>query len=147
MNLHTFPVAVIMERLALDNKWCTEKWEAQGVIQDIFGDGAGERVIYEDDKRKQILFPGHSLTLHRDEAENYYLNLSSPEPKVFIMWRMEEGIARPRLVSVSYGEGAGWMDANENVDAVTLPSELMSWVGEFVEQNYRPEPKRKRQRT
>lgn len=146
-DARTFGIAVIMERTAVDNKWLPEKWEAQGVIQDIFAPGAGSRVLFDDGSRKQILYPGFQLELRTHEAENYYLNVSSPEPKVFVLWREEEGTPRPARVTVSYGEAARWMDANEKVDGVPMPVELYAWVGEFVEQHYRPEPKKIRRRT
>lgn len=147
MSACTFSVAVIMERTVVDNKWLQEKWEAQGVVQDIFGPGADGRVLFDDGSRKQILYPGFLLKLDSHEAENYYLNVASPEPKVFVLWRAEEGIPRPARVTVSYGEAARWMDSDEKVDGVPMLPELYAWVGEFVEQHYRPEPKKARRRT
>lgn len=143
MNVPRFPISIIMERTALDHPWASEKWGVHGVVPGARG---GERVIYQDPKRTQLLFPGFELALYRDEAEGYYLNLSSPEPRVFVRWRMEEDRAQPELVTVSYGEAARWMDADHNVDGVAMLAEIMAWVGDYVEQNYRPEPKFKRKR-
>jgi hypothetical protein len=139
----SYPVAVIMERIALDNPWLAWKWEAKGVVRDIFPAGSARRVIVQDERQLQVLYPGLELTLVRDEAEGYYLNVTAPEPKVFVLWRADGDEARPQFVTVSYHEGARWMDSGENVDAVALPPELLAWVGEFVEQNYRPEPREK----
>ncbi|MBI3935409.1 MAG: DUF3305 domain-containing protein [Betaproteobacteria bacterium] len=141
---HTYPIAVIMERTALANPWLPEQWEAKGVVRDIFPPGTPERVIVHDENQMQVLFPGFTLKLHRHEAEGYYLNVSSPRPKVFVLWRMQDSLARPCLVTVSYNEGARWTDSGENVDGVPLPPELLPWIGEFVEQNYKPEPKAKK---
>jgi len=77
------------------------------------------------------------------EAEGYLLNLTSPEPKVFVLWRDEEGIPRPERLSVSYNEGTRWADSDENVDSVSLPKDLAAWIGEYAAAHYRPEPKRK----
>ena len=33
---------------------------------------------------------GFALDLHPSEAEGYFLNLSAPDPRVFVMWRLEE---------------------------------------------------------
>jgi hypothetical protein len=68
------------------------------------------------------------------------MHITSPQPKVFVLWRMHEEIARPDLLTVSYHEGARWMDSDENVDGVALPPELLPWIVEFLEQHYRPEP-------
>lgn len=144
MNAISCPVAVIMERVALANRWVTEKWEAKGVVRDTAPQGTAEHVIVQEEKLTQFLFPGHVIRLHRDEAEGYYLNITSPQPKVFVLWRMRDEVARPEFITVSYNEGTRWADSGENVDGVTLPTELLPWIGEFVERHYRPEPKKKR---
>ena len=129
-----------MERIVLNSRWVEEKWEAKGVVRDVSPPHSAERVIVRREKLTQVLFPGHVLRLHRDEAEGYYLNITSPQPKVFVLWRMRDDLARPELLTVSYHEGARWMDNDENVDSVPLLAELLPWISEFVEQHYRPEP-------
>jgi Protein of unknown function (DUF3305) len=138
-----YPVAVIMERSTLaGNRWQTEQWEAKGVLRDDAPAGGAEQVIVHDEKHTQILFPGHQIRLYRDEAEGYLFNITSPEPKVFVLWRMHAELARPERVTVSYHEGARWMDTDERVDGVPLPAELVPWIREFAEQHYKPEPKK-----
>lgn len=152
-KLETLParvaVAVIMERTALQNRWASERWEAKGIVRDDAPAGSVSRVIVEYGDTRQVLFPGHELKLQRHEAEGYYLNITSPQPKVFVLWRMQEdGAPRPEMLTVSYNEGTRWADSGEQVDGVALPPELLGWIGEFVEQNYEPEPpQRKRYAT
>ena len=138
------PVAVVMERLALANRWQSERWEATGVVRDESPAGSPERVIVREKSVTRILFPGHSIRLFRDEAEGYFLNITSPEPKVFVLWRMQDDVARPERITVSYHEGARWMDSDERVDGVALPAELLPWIGEYVALYYKPEPPKKR---
>ncbi|MEK7361901.1 MAG: DUF3305 domain-containing protein, partial [Pseudomonadota bacterium] len=109
-----------MERRALVNRWQAQTWEAIGIIPDP-GDAATPRVLLQDGVRAQWLHGGFALKLYRDEAENYYLNLSAAQPCVFIAWRMEEDMAVPKFVTVSYGEAARFMDASEQVDTVPMP--------------------------
>jgi len=139
-----YRLAVIMERALLGDRWGSEKWEAKGVVCDTGSNGA-EQVIFRDERITQFLFTGFQVKLRRDEAEGYYLNITSPQPKVFVLWRKDEedDIARPRLLTVSFNEGARWMDGGEIVDGVALPVDLLAWIGEFVERNYVPEPKKK----
>jgi hypothetical protein len=140
----SYPLAVIMQRTALVNRWVSEKWEAQGVLRDLDALGAGPKVIVEHERLTQMLHPGLRLRLQRDEAEGYYLNLTSPEPKVFVLWRMVDEIARPEMLTVSYGEGTRWADSGEQVDGVPIPNDLLPWIAEFVEAHYRPEPKKEK---
>jgi hypothetical protein len=138
----SYPLAIIMERTVLTNRWASEQWEARGVVRDLAGGSA--RVIVENERLTQMLFPGYRLRLARDEAEGYYLNLTSPEPKVFVLWRPADGVARPERLTVSYGEGTRWADSGEQVDGVPIPSDLLPWMAEFVEAHYRPEPPKKK---
>jgi len=130
-----------MERRALANRWQSESWTPVGVIPDP-GDGV-PRVLFEDDACTRVLHPGFALELHRDEAEGYYLNLSSPNPYVFVMWRMEDGHGVPKIVTVSYNEASRMMDGGEQVEGVPLPPDLADWVGGFVALHYKPEPKKR----
>jgi hypothetical protein len=135
-------IAVVMQRRALQSRWQSEAWQPLGVLHDYKGDGAA-RVIFEDAAATQWLYPELELELRRDEADGYYLNVTTGEPSVFVLWRMEESVAVPQFVTVSYAEAARWMDAGENVDRVPMPRELFMWVSGYVERNYRPEPKKK----
>jgi hypothetical protein len=136
-------VAVIMQRRALQSRWQSETWELVGVLYDYEGDGAA-RLIVEEAASTQWLYPGLALELRRDEADGYYLNMTSGEPSLFVLWRMEETRAVPQFVTASYAEAARWMDAGENVDRVPMPQDVCAWVAGYVERNYRPEPKKKR---
>jgi Protein of unknown function (DUF3305) len=135
-------VAVVMQRRALDNRWQSEVWEPVGVLAGYEGE-AEPRILVDGETTTQWLYPGFEVTLHRAEAEGYYHNVSAREPRVFILWRMTEGRAVPQFVTVSYDEASRWMDGGENVDSVPMPAELFAWVGEFVEQNYRPQPRKR----
>ncbi|HUF80818.1 MAG TPA: DUF3305 domain-containing protein [Burkholderiales bacterium] len=140
--LAPYPIAIIMERIRLANRWATERWETKGVVRDILPAGSGEHVIVSTASATQIVFPGFTLQLHVDEAEGYYMNITSPQPKVFVMWRLRDEVAKPERLTVSYHEGARWMDAEESVDGVALPGDLLPWIAEFVAEHYRPEPKK-----
>jgi hypothetical protein len=143
-RLAPYSVAVIMERVRLDDRWATERWEAKGVVQDASPAGSAERIIFSGQRTMEMLFPGFTLKLHPDEAEGYLYNITSPQPKVFVMWRLrDDGIAHPESLSVSYHEGARWMDAEESVGGVALPPGLVPWIAEFAAHHYQPEPKKK----
>ncbi len=135
-------VAVVMQRRALDNRWQSEVWEPLGVLSGYEG-SAEPRVLVEQADVKQWLYPGFELVLRPSEAEGYYHNVSSAEPCVFILWRMQGENAVPQFATASYDEASRWMDGGEKVDRVPMPPELFLWVGEFVERNYRSTPKKR----
>jgi hypothetical protein len=143
MQHSKFPIAVLMQWTQLDDRWQSEKWEAIGVIEDP-GTETAPRQLFKDSAQARWLHPGLALELFRDEAEGYYLNLSAEQPFVFVMWRLEDGFARPALATLSYNEAARMMDAGEAVDGVPMPDEWRGWFADYVQEHYRPEAKKKR---
>ena len=138
-----YPVAVIMVCKALvGNRWQTQQWEAAAVVDDTLPAAISERIPNCGGQLMRIKFGGHQIRLYRDEAEGYLLNISSPHPKVFVLWRMQDELAQPQRVTVSYYEGARWMDSDERVDGIPLPPELLPWIHDFAIQHYTPEAKK-----
>lgn len=136
-------ISVILERVPSASRWETHRWDLAGVVPD---QGGEPRTIVENGELLQRLYPGFELALHRDEAEGYYLNVSSEIPSVFVSLRTDEGAVEPYpfQATLSYNEAARWMDSSERVERVPVWPELVAWMGEWVEQNYRPEPKKRR---
>jgi len=140
-------VAVVMEREAAPNRW--EDWRFR--VADVVGDeavfGSVPRVLRDDGRVQRSLHPGFRLELFRDEAEGYFLNLTSGAPVWFVMWRIDDADpsrAWPETVSLSYTEAGRWLDAQERVDNVPLPAELRDWLQAYTDAHYRPEPKQRR---
>ena len=139
----TQKLAVILQREAVESRWESHRWQLLDVIPDV---GGTPRTILDDEKLLRRLFPGFEVTLFPDEAEGYFLNASSEEPSVFVSIRHDEGAIDPYpyRATLSYNEAAHWMDGGEQVDRVAAWPELIAWMGEWVEANYRPEPKKRR---
>jgi len=52
-------------------------------------------------------------------------------------------MAIPHRICVSYNEAARLLDGGESVDTVPMSDEHASWLQEYVNENYRPEPKKR----
>lgn len=136
-------IAVILERIPVASRWETHRWHVARIIADPGGE---PRVILDTPQSLQRLHPGFEATLYPDEAEGHYLNATSQEPSVFVALRTPEegGDPYPFQVTVSYNEAARWMDGSERVERAPMDPELAAWMAAWVEQNYRPEPKKRR---
>lgn len=145
MTLEKFDVSVVMARLQSDNRWASVRWEARGVVPSETPAGS-RRLLVDSAHERQILFGGHAIELRRDEAQGYYLNVTSPGPSAFVMWRMRDEEAIPVLVTASYDEAARWLDAGEQVDLVPLPPEFVPVIAQFAAEHYKPEVKSGRKR-
>jgi len=142
MHKPQFSIAVVMQRRALQNRWADHAWEPAGVLPG-YAEETAPRVLREDASLSQWLHPGFTLVLHKDEAEGYYLNVSSQRPSVFVLWRMDGERGVPAEVTVSSEEAGRWMDGGHFIERVTMPPEIFAWVGEWVENNYRPQPQKR----
>ena len=145
MQAARIPVDVIMERVPLHNRWASERWLPVAVVP---ADGwpraqACERLPGDVERWRCGPF---EVELHPSEAEGYYLNVTAPSPKAFVLWRMfEEGEppARPVIVTVSYNEAGRFMDGGEQVEGVPLAELIADVMRPFIALHYKPEPRRK----
>ncbi|MDZ7812380.1 MAG: DUF3305 domain-containing protein [Ideonella sp.] len=140
-------VAVVLARETQPNRW--EDWR-HSLVDVLIDDGQwGDQpqVLRDDGRQRQMLYPGFSVSLHRDEAEGYHLNLSSGAPVWFVMWRTREedpAEAQPEFVTLSYNEAGRLLDAQERVDNCPLPAELCAWLQAYTDEHYKPEPKKRK---
>lgn len=144
MKLASMPIAVIMQRRALQHRWADEAWAAVGVVPDR-GNLAPVEVLSESPDRLYYLVSGLELALYPDDNEGYYENCIAPESKVFVLWRMQEGRAMPVRASVSYVEGTRMFDSGESADGVAMPAEVYAWLAGYLREHYQPKPRRGRQ--
>ncbi|WP_066266251.1 DUF3305 domain-containing protein [Hydrogenophaga palleronii] len=104
-----------------------------------------------DGQATHWLFPGFRVELFRDDAEGYLLNVHSPQPCFWVFWRADEErlldgepMAVPQIVTLSYHDAGRWLDAQERVDQVPAPPEVVEWLRAFVDVTYQPEPKKRK---
>jgi hypothetical protein len=152
MERPTVRLAIVMERVAIESRWQPYRWQAVSALDDTEVSGSAPQTIVRHDDLLQRVYPGMELVLFKDEAEGYYLNLTSPDPRIFVMWRVNEEKleteeeAEPFMLTLSYNEAARWMDAQEKVDGIPILRELLPWLSAFVEEHYKPPVKKQRVR-
>jgi Protein of unknown function (DUF3305) len=137
-------VTVIMQRRVLNNRWVAHQWAALAVLEEA--GTPGQTVDFEENGLLHRAFKGFALTLFRDEAEGYYLSTDTPEPGLFVHWRLEDDTAQPRpqFVTASYNEAGRLLDGGETVESVPMQPATLEWVREFVSAHYKPEPKKRK---
>lgn len=148
MSKTTLDVSIVLERRILANRWVAEQWEAIGVLPSPEAGQLPPRRLRKSAGRERWLYSGQRIELFTDEAENYLLNLHGSQPRVFVMWRRDEGDELPRIgaITVSFGEAARMLDSGEQVDGVAMPAGIRDWVDGFARAHYRPEVRRKERR-
>jgi hypothetical protein len=144
-------VAVVMRRERLNNRWQPFRWVLDAVVPNEPGFGTEPRLLVKTDDEVRWLHPGFTVELFRDDAEGYYLNATTPVPGWFVLWRMEEEaritdepIPVPTAVSLSYHDAGRWLDAQETVEQVPAPADVIEWMRAFVAEHHVVEPKKRR---
>ena len=144
-------VAVVMRRVPTSSPWQPWRWELAEVLPADASFGSEPRLLVDRPEEQRWLHPGLRVELFRDEGEGYYLNTTTPAPAWFVLWRMEETatvapepIPRPHIVTLSYNEAARWLDAQETVEQVPAPPEVIAWMQAFAAEHYVPEPKKRK---
>jgi Protein of unknown function (DUF3305) len=150
----TIKVSVIMRReriVGAMSRWQTWRWVLEDVLPHEDGAPAGAHLLSKDDNAERWLHAGYKVELYTDDAEGYYLNVTTDSPCWFVLWRMEEeaGItdepmAKPEMVSLSYHDAGRWLDAQETVEQVPLPAHVAAWLQAFVDEHHVLEAKRRK---
>lgn len=136
LDVAPVPVRVLFERHESSGPWHAVSWRPVSVEPGEVNSALAVR-----------------LTL--DEAEGYYLNLTTADPSIFVLWRHHDddtGVVsvdddtppQALAVTVSYNEAGRWMDGGERVDRVSMPEPMKPWVAEYVTLHYVPERGRKK---
>jgi len=158
----SFSVSVIMESRPSKSQWVDEVWDAVGLVAySNEAEGNGDVDHHETDKEvkvieqdgvKQLIYSGLRIRLFLDECESYYHNLMSPEPGCFIVAREEDDDGEPTdkpipvMVTLSFDEAHAYLEGDDTVYAVPIPSELYQWVEAYILENYEAEKRIKRKR-
>jgi hypothetical protein len=158
----TLNVSVIMRRepiVGAMSRWQSHRWVLEDVV--LEGEASVDVVekttllISKDNSNERWKHAGYKAELYADDAEGYYLNITTDAPCWFVLWRMEEiaqegasitdaPIAKPEMVSLSYHDAGRWLDAQETVEQVPLPPEVVAWLQAFVDKHHVVETKKRK---
>lgn len=136
--------AVVMERRSLNSRWASESWQPIAVLERPGEAGAAPTLLARTESVEQWLHPGFTVEIFRDEAEGYYLNLSTDQPFAFVEWELVDSFAVPRWVTLSYHEAARRLDGGAQVDGVPMPVPWLAWLAAFTQQHLQVPERKKR---
>ena len=148
------PVAVEFEKVAVHSRWADARWQPSRVaLVDGDPDHVDESAVERIDAAGALerwRYPRLETEMHPTEGEGYWLNLNSPDPRAFVMWRVREGGGEPPVVPVvitlSYNMAARMMDGGEQVDSVPLDPRIRAMLEPYTALHYTPEVRRKHKR-
>lgn len=140
-------VRVVIAKRPQASEWHPFRWELEGVhwCPEIVAES--EPPVFSGDSHRVGCF--FKVTLYPDEADGYYLNLTSRYPAWFVHWRLDEevegAVPSVNFVTLSYNEAGRILDSSELVENLPVDPDTAAWLAEFTQEHFVPEP-RKRQR-
>lgn len=98
--------------------WVTTQWQLAGF--NLSPDKVNERVT--------------ALQLHRDERTDYRFNLSSQQPKLFLILDNVEEDSQPNIVSLTASQSVAgqYMDGDYLVLSNDMPLPVQAWMEAFI---------------
>ncbi len=139
-------VSVCFRKRPVTSRWADFEWDTASVLlpDDPHPEPIGPLDVVTNGE-SQWRWDGQRIELHPSEGEGYWLNLNSPQPCIFVMWRLEEAdvVPRPVVVTVSYNEAGRMLDAGDHVDNVPMPDALRAALTTYTNAHYKPEPRKK----
>jgi len=144
-------VAVIMRRTQVrQGRWSVASWQAVSVVagEHLVGKGAGRTLMYEEENGDaQFLWSGLVLQLYRDQAEEYWYNLTGTNPSLFVICHESpDGELTPYRVTADQDSASACIESEGQVCAVPIPPEIYQRLEQFVVANYVPSERKKRKR-
>lgn len=146
-DVASWSVTVCFRKRPVQSRWVEFEWETATVAvadarSPAAATAASEVLI---DGETHWCYSGQPIELHPSEGEGYWLNLNSPAPCIFVMWRLEEDdqVPRPVVVTLSYNEAGRMLDAGDHVDNVPMPAAMRDALTAYTAAHYKPEPRKK----
>lgn len=160
--LRRIPVTILMQCVPLpEHRWLDERRQIIGVIPRSGADrGAEPRTEatespastngegHEENQTRIIRYDTFEITLYVDEADSYYLNISTTTPRCFVIMNVDEesGKSEPLMVTVSADLAASYESVDHAIEVVKMDPAFYPDVEAFVLTHHIPEKFVKRKR-
>ncbi len=136
----TLQFGVVVERRKIDNKWQDYAWRAIAVIPNA-PETDGWKPLYTGDNWIHYHARTLKLELFKRETQGYKVNLSMPQPSVYVVLRAgeeaDEEEVEPCLLTVCPYEAESYIESgDEIVDGVPMPEELIALLQDFVDEHH-----------
>jgi hypothetical protein len=139
-------LTVMLERAQRQHgRWPFVEWRVTGVLPEPAASSAAplRRLVHDGGAVRLYQWSGLPLRLIPDASEDYWYNLDSAQPLLFVICHQgEDGDPAPVRITVDQDEAVAAQEVQETVLESPLPPALIDWVSEYVLVHYRPGPRK-----
>ena len=149
-RMRSLPIGIVVRRLPGVTRWAKWSWKAVSVLP-----GAGPadwQVLRKEVDAVEYHAATVPLELYRTDTEAYLTGLSEKIPSIFVILRQEAASGEDipleiLLATASPYEAQDYADSGEDiVEKVPMPTGLIAWIKEFINEHHEPEQFVKRRR-
>lgn len=139
------PVTVVVQCTQTpEHRWQSETRQVVAVIART----ADSEPPATSDNAEMLRYDNLQIDLHADEADSYYLNISTEQPRCFVVLNEndETGKYEPFIVTASPDLAASYESVDHPIEVVALDPALYPAIETFVLTHHIPEEFKKRKR-
>ncbi len=133
----TLSLGVIIERRELDNPWQDHCWLPVAVIPGVSSPIGKWKKLRHGEDWVHYHAGTLDLELFKKETDGYRVNLSQPQPRVFVVLRPDEEGDReflPFHITACPYEAEGYGESgDEIVEGVPMPDIVIAWIQAFID--------------
>ncbi|MCW8885606.1 MAG: DUF3305 domain-containing protein [Motiliproteus sp.] len=144
-EIRHWPLVVQLRRKTVNRgRWEAYSWSVAAVASDRHVGGQRELTVEHKAVAEDCCdyhWRGLSLEIFRDERAAYRFNLSSDDPRLFVVCNEEdEDQMQPFLITASQDEAASYMDGGEeDVFSLPMPEAVQCWIESFIGRHGEPD--------
>ncbi|MDT8437402.1 MAG: DUF3305 domain-containing protein [Wenzhouxiangellaceae bacterium] len=124
-------------------------WQLLGLLPEP-GDHEGpprRRLVRDADDMKIYQWHGLPLRLLPDQTDDYYFNLTSPRPTLYLICQPDaDGAPQPLRVSADQDDAVAAVEMDELLLQAPMPGSIVEWLKLYVETHWTPGPRKNRRK-
>ncbi len=121
-------------------------WKALGILPTSGHAGRSRRELVRDDGVTQIYrWEGMELRLVPDACDDYWFNLTSDQPRLYVICqRDQEGAPVPLRISADQDDAVAAEEVDEWFFQAEMPTAIVFWIRDYVATHWRPGPRKEK---
>ncbi|MFW6341305.1 MAG: DUF3305 domain-containing protein [Wenzhouxiangella sp.] len=134
------PMTVMMERTGT-------RWQVIGILPSARpGEGAPHRELVRDGGETCIYrWEGLDLRLTPDACEDYWFNLTSAQPRLYVICQLDaNGEPQPLRITADQDDSVAAEEVEELFYQAAMPAPIVVWIKDYVAAHYRPGPRKQK---
>ena len=123
-------------------------WQVIGILPAPAGAAAASasRELVRDDGTTRIYrWEGMELPLVPDACDDYWFNLISPQPRLYVICQPDaEGAPVPLRITADQDDSVAADEVDEWFFQAAMPAQIVFWIRDYVATHYRPGPRKQK---